>query len=57
MTSNSCLSARNLSFSFGENPAIQDINVEFSRGKITGIMGPNGSGKSTLLQCLSLIHI
>ncbi len=53
MTSNSCLSARNLSFSFGENPAIQDINVEFPRGKITGIMGPNGSGKSTLLQCLS----
>ena len=53
MTNNSCLTARNLSFSFGEIPAIQDINVEFARGKITGIMGPNGGGKSTLLQCLS----
>ena len=53
MTTNSCLTARNLSFSFDEIPAIQDINVEFARGKITGIMGPNGGGKSTLLQCLS----
>ncbi len=53
MTPNSCLLARNLSFSFGENPAIHEISVEFTRGKITGIMGPNGSGKSTLLKCLS----
>jgi putative ABC transport system ATP-binding protein len=33
--------------------ALDDISVEFERGKLTAIMGPSGSGKSTLLHCLA----
>lgn len=32
--------------------ALQNINVEFERGKITAIIGASGSGKSTLLHLL-----
>lgn len=31
--------------------ALDDISVEFERGRFTAIMGPSGSGKSTLLHC------
>jgi len=33
--------------------ALDDISVEFERGRLTAIMGPSGSGKSTLLHCLA----
>ncbi len=28
--------------------ALKDINMDFSKGNIAGIIGANGSGKSTL---------
>ena len=31
--------------------ALDDVDVEFDRGKFTAIMGPSGSGKSTLMHC------
>jgi putative ABC transport system ATP-binding protein len=31
--------------------ALDDISVDFGRGKFTAIMGPSGSGKSTLMHC------
>ena len=35
--------------------ALNNINVNFSLGKIYALIGPSGSGKSTLLNMLSLI--
>ena len=32
--------------------ALQGIDFDFSKGKITGVLGPNGSGKSTLLKSI-----
>ena len=31
--------------------ALDDVTVEFEKGKFTAIMGPSGSGKSTLMHC------
>ncbi|WP_203925800.1 ABC transporter ATP-binding protein [Virgisporangium ochraceum] len=31
--------------------ALDDVDVEFARGRFTAIMGPSGSGKSTLMHC------
>ena len=31
--------------------ALDDVTVEFERGRFTAIMGPSGSGKSTLMHC------
>ena len=33
--------------------ALDDISVDFERGRFTAIMGPSGSGKSTLLHCMA----
>ena len=33
--------------------ALDDVTVEFARGRFTAIMGPSGSGKSTLMHCLA----
>jgi putative ABC transport system ATP-binding protein len=33
--------------------ALDDISIEFERGRFTAIMGPSGSGKSTLLHCIA----
>ncbi len=33
--------------------ALDDVSVDFERGRFTAIMGPSGSGKSTLLHCMA----
>jgi Cu-processing system ATP-binding protein len=37
---------------YGKINAIQDINLELTKGRIYSIMGPNGSGKTTLLKSI-----
>jgi putative ABC transport system ATP-binding protein len=33
--------------------ALDNVDVEIARGRLTAIMGPSGSGKSTLMHCLA----
>ena len=33
--------------------ALDHVNVQFERAKMTAIMGPSGSGKSTLMHCMA----
>ena len=33
--------------------ALDNVSVEFEKGKFTAIMGPSGSGKSTLMHCMA----
>ncbi|MFE6869195.1 ABC transporter ATP-binding protein [Kitasatospora sp. NPDC057692] len=33
--------------------ALDEVSVEFERGRFTAIMGPSGSGKSTLMHCMA----
>jgi putative ABC transport system ATP-binding protein len=51
------VSAQSLSRVYGEGDAtvraIDDVSVEFPRGRLAAIMGPSGSGKSTLMHCLA----
>jgi putative ABC transport system ATP-binding protein len=35
--------------------ALDDVSVDFERGKLTAIMGPSGSGKSTLMHCMAAL--
>jgi len=52
------LNAKNISFSYnneennGTVNILENINVSFQKGSVTGIIGKSGSGKSTLLKLL-----
>ena len=51
------VSAAHLRRDYGEGEAsvhaLDDVSVEFPRGRFTAIMGPSGSGKSTLMHVLA----
>jgi heme transport system ATP-binding protein len=47
------LQAKNITFSVGQKPLIEDISVSFAPGKLHLIVGPNGAGKSTLIKVLA----
>lgn len=42
-----------LNKSFGENKVLRNLNLEFSKGKVCGIVGENGAGKTTLFRCIA----
>ncbi|WP_080873524.1 metal ABC transporter ATP-binding protein [Oceanobacillus timonensis] len=44
------LSVHNLTVSYGEQTALQNIHFQIEQGKLAGIIGPNGAGKSTLMK-------
>jgi len=43
----------NLSKSFGNVQAVQDVSFSASDGLITGLLGPNGAGKSTTMRLIA----
>lgn len=46
------LACSNLTFGYGKQPVIKNINLNFEKGTFIGLIGPNGAGKSTLLNLL-----
>src|SRR5262249_14696226 len=52
MRSAPVLEARDVTFSYGEAPAVDGVDLEVSAGEFVALVGPNGSGKSTLLRLL-----
>lgn len=46
------LEAENVSFSYGETLAVDEVSLSVEEGDFLGLIGPNGSGKTTLLHML-----
>jgi ABC-2 type transport system ATP-binding protein len=46
------IEARQLSKSYGKNPALKGISFSINAGRIAGLIGPNGSGKTTTLKSI-----
>jgi zinc transport system ATP-binding protein len=45
-----------LSFSYGDAPVLQGVDLRVAQGELLGLVGPNAGGKSTLLKlCLGLL--
>ena len=50
---NPSVSARELSYAYGDHVAVDRISVEVEPGEILGFLGPNGAGKSTTIKMLT----
>jgi len=50
---NPIIQLQNISRSFGDNCAINNISFSVEEGEVFGLLGPNGSGKTTLVRLLN----
>ena len=58
-TTRAVVSARGLTKVYGKGEAevraLDGVDVDLGRGRLTAILGPSGSGKSTLMHCLAAL--
>jgi phosphate transport system ATP-binding protein len=47
------IEVRDLSVSYGRQPALKDVNLTIESGLVTAIIGPSGCGKTTFLSVLN----
>lgn len=47
------IEVRNLSKSYGDRPAISNLNFSVKKGEVVGFLGPNGAGKSTTMKIIT----
>jgi len=45
-----------VTFSYGDNPVLDDVSFVLEPGSTTAIVGPSGSGKSTILSLIAGLH-
>ncbi len=51
---NELVEIRNLTKNYGgSSPAVNNVSLTLTRGKIVGLLGPNGSGKTTIIKMLN----
>ena len=50
------LSIKNLDLFYGDNQALEDINIDIKENKVTALIGPSGCGKSTFLRTLNRMN-
>ena len=51
------IECKNVSKSFGEKVALDNVSVDIPKGQIFGLLGPNGAGKTTLIRIINRITI
>lgn len=52
-TNKTVFQAKNFNLWYGNNHALQDINLSFNENEISAIIGPSGCGKSTFVKSLN----
>lgn len=52
---NQLLSAKNISKSYGDFKALNDVSIEVEKGSIHGLLGPNGAGKTSFIRIINQI--
>ncbi len=50
------IAVKNITKSFGNQKALDDITFKLQKGEIVGFLGPNGAGKSTMMKILTTYH-
>ncbi len=46
------IAADDVTVTYRDRPAVQDVDLRIPRGRLAAIIGPNGAGKSTLIKAL-----
>lgn len=49
------VSVDQLSFDYGDSPALKNVSFDVANGSLFGLLGPNGSGKTTLFRLLATL--
>lgn len=52
MSDSPAISTEGLTKHYGDVRAVQDLDLEISRGEVFGFLGPNGSGKTTTMRTI-----
>ena len=50
------IETKDLCLYYGDFQALNNVTVNISNGKITGLIGPSGCGKTTLLRCFNRVN-
>lgn len=50
------ISVKNITKTFGNQKALNNVTFEIQKGEIVGFLGPNGAGKSTMMRILTTYH-
>ncbi|NQY95303.1 MAG: phosphate ABC transporter ATP-binding protein [Campylobacteraceae bacterium] len=50
------ISVQDLNLWYGSKHALQNINIDLHKNKITALIGPSGCGKSTFLRCINRMN-
>jgi len=51
-----CFKIENLNLYYGEKQALNNLNIELYKKKVTAFIGPSGCGKSTFLRCFNRMN-
>ncbi len=56
MKDKTIIAAKDLSFYYGEHPALRGVNLQLTEHRITALIGPSGCGKSTFLRSINRMN-
>jgi phosphate transport system ATP-binding protein len=55
-SANPLMQARGVDVFYGDNHAIQSVNLDVGRHEVIALIGPSGCGKSTFIRCLNRMN-
>jgi subfamily B ATP-binding cassette protein MsbA len=50
------IAVRDVSFSYGDEPVLEKVNLEIRKGEVVALVGPSGVGKSTLADLILRLY-
>ncbi|WP_408957823.1 phosphate ABC transporter ATP-binding protein PstB [Natrinema sp. 74] len=56
VTDRTLLEARNLDVYYGDEQALDSVDIEIPEQQVTAVIGPSGCGKSTFLRCVNRMN-